>query len=138
MGNEKSGNKKNRVMFFYENDTELFKEAWDSFFDAGAGFDNWYESVKKMFANIDAEADAIRIERAKAENAKGLDFPPEEKAEKPETEKPVRFAEVCKEMGTTAEWARKHGAPRFKFGGAFYTLRSRMEKWQRELAESGK
>lgn len=137
MGNEKSGNKKNRVMFFYENDTELFKEAWKNVY--GAEFDEWEFLTRGTFNAADAQADVMRIERAKAENAKGLDFPPEEKAEeKPETEKPVRFAEVCKEMGTTAEWARKHGAPRFKFGGAFYTLRSRMEKWQRELAESGK
>lgn len=138
MGNEKSRNKKNRVMFFYENDTELFKEAWNRHFANSAGFDFWCESIKTMFAQIDALADRLRIERAEAENAKGLDFPPEEKAEKPEEEKPVRFADICREMGTTADWARKHGAPRFKFGGAFYTLRSRMEKWQRELAESGK
>lgn len=136
MGNEKSGNKKNRVMFFYENDTELFKEAWKDL--TGDDYEDWENPARRMFSLVDARADDMRIERAKAENAKGLDFPPEEKAEKSEAEKPVRFAEVCKEMGTTAEWARKHGAPRFKFGGAFYTLRSRMEKWQRELAESGK
>lgn len=137
MGNEKSGNKKNRVVFFYENDTELFKEAWEKLY--GSNFDEWERLTKQTFNAADAQADKIRIEKAEAENAKGLDFPPEKKAEaKAESEKPGRFTEICNEMGITAEWARSHGAPRFKFGKAYYTLRSRMEQWQRSLAESRK
>lgn len=134
MGNEKSGNKKNRVMFFYENDTELFREAWRKRFEDGIGFDEWYERGRKMFNEIDALADKIRIARAEAENARGLDFPPPDENAGGE-EKPERFTDVCRSMGITADWAKNHGAPRFKFGKAYYALRSRMEKWQRELAE---
>lgn len=137
MGNEKSGNKKNRVMFFYENDTELFREAWTEFTAGKGDFEKWQENARQMFSEVDAIADAMRIARAKAENAKGLDFPPPEEKTDGE-ERPERFTDVCRSMGITADWARKHKAPRFKFGKAYYALRSRMEKWQRELAEAEK
>lgn len=124
------GNKKHRFMFFYDCDAEHFKKAWRK--SRGEDFDSFIENFQQEVDGISALGDRIAVQEA--ENAKGLDFPPPEEKAGGE-ERPERFTDVCRSMGITADWARKNGAPRFKFGKAYYALRSRMEKWQRELAE---
>lgn len=126
MGSEKSGNKNNRVVFFYENGTELFKEAWLSL--TGESYEDWEGPAKRLFSLADAKADEIRIERAKAENARGLDFKPAE-----DVQPLVSFNESCARLGVTQHWAVKHGAPFVRVGKKYMTKAREMDRWLSEL-----
>lgn len=130
MGNSKSGNKNNRAVFFYENDPELFKEAWQEL--TGESYEDWEGPARRLFRLADAKADEIRIKRAEAENARGLEFAPADgKAE--DVQPLVAFNECCERLGVSPRWAVEHGAPFVRAGRKYMTKARDMDRWLSEL-----